>query len=119
GFKPYIESYQNDPAVRSFVEGLQRTNPQADQYNAFAEGGYIGMLLLVDALRKVGPDLTRARLQAVLDHDCLATGLTLEPKLCYTSSNRFANATMQAFQIQYKGTFAGWRAGPIVKDRGV
>ena len=34
----------------------------------------------------------------------------------FTPTTRFANTTMQAFSIQYKGTFGGWRAGPIVKD---
>jgi ABC-type branched-subunit amino acid transport system substrate-binding protein len=116
GFKPYIESYKNDPAVRSYVQALQRTNPQADAYNAFAEGGYVGMLLLVDALQKVGPDLTRDKLKEVLDHECLASGLTIQTKICFSPNNRFANITMQGFQMQAKGTFSGWRSGPILRD---
>lgn len=118
GFKPPIEGYANDPSVRAYVEDLKRTKPDADEYNAFAEGGYIGMLLLEDALKRVGPDLTRARLQAALNSTCIATGLTIQAKVCYNPSTRFANTTMQSFVIQYKGTFGGWRSGPIIKDTG-
>lgn len=116
GFKPPIEGYANDPAVKQYVEDLKRNKPDADEFNAFTEGGYVGMLLLVDALKMVGPDLTRERLKAALDHISLRSGLTLQDKLPFTPSTRFANTTMQAFTIQYKGTFGGWRSGPIVRD---
>lgn len=118
GFKPPIESYANDPAVRQYVSDLKRTKPDADEFNAFTEGGYVGMLLLEKVLKTVGPDLTRERLLQAANSTCLASGLTIQPKICFTPNNRFANITMQAFTIQYKGTFGGWRAGPIVKDPG-
>ncbi|HEV2755940.1 MAG TPA: ABC transporter substrate-binding protein [Actinomycetota bacterium] len=116
GFKPPIEDYANDPMVKQYVEDLKRTKPDADEFNAFTEGGYIGMMLLVEALKVVGPDLTRERLKAALDHTLLKTGLSIQPGLRFTPTSRFANTTMQAFTIQYKGTFGGWRAGPIVRD---
>jgi ABC-type branched-subunit amino acid transport system substrate-binding protein len=116
GFKPFIESYKNDAAVRAYVEDLKSTNPQADEFNAFAEGGYVGMLMLVEALKQVGPQLTRARLKAVLDVLRLQPGLTIQSTLVWSPANRFAATTMQKFDIQYKGTFGGWRAGPIVAD---
>ena len=84
--------------------------------NAFTEGGYLGMLLLVEAMEKVGPELTRERLKLVLDHMSLNTGLTLQDRISFTPTSRFSNITMQAFVIQYKGSFGGWRAGPIVRD---
>lgn len=115
-FKPFIESYRNDAAVREYVNDLRRANPQADEFNQFAEGGYVGVLLLVEALEKVGPNLTRHGLKAALDNMCINPGLTIQDKLCWSSSTRFASTTMQSFQIQYKGTFSGWRAGPIVED---
>ena len=118
GFRPPIESYANDPAVRTYVSDLKHTKPDADEFNAFTEGGYVGMLLLEKALKAVGPDLTRARLKQALDSTCLVSGLTIQPKICFSPTNRFANVTMQAFVIQYKGTFGGWRAGPIVRDTG-
>lgn len=116
GFKPPIEQYKDEPAMRAYVEDLKRTKPDADEFNAFSQGGYVGMLLLVEALKVVGPDLTRERLKAALDAINLRSGLTLQPGLAYTPSQRYANRTMQAFTIQYKGTFGGWRAGPIVSD---
>lgn len=116
GYKPPIEDYANDAIVRTFVSDLKRTKPDADQYNAFAEGGYIGMQLLTDALKKVGPLLTRARLKIVLDSMRFESGLTLERSIGWKPGNHFANTSMQAFVMQYKGTFSGWRSGPIVAD---
>jgi ABC-type branched-subunit amino acid transport system substrate-binding protein len=116
GFKPYIESYKSDPAVRKYVADLQRTNPQADVYNAFAVGGYVGMDLLVEGLKKVGPYLTRQRLKQELDRMTLDTGLTLQRQLSWRPGWQWVNTTMQGFTILYKGTFGGWREGPIEKD---
>jgi len=116
-YKPPIEDYANDPQVSEYVSDLKKTNPGADEFNAFAEGGYVGMELLVDALRKVGPYLTRQRLQAVLNSMTLQTGLTLQTSLQWTPASHFANTTMQAFTIERKGTFSGWRAGQIVMDK--
>jgi ABC-type branched-subunit amino acid transport system substrate-binding protein len=118
GFKPPIESYANDPAVKAYVSDLHRTKPDADEFNAFTEGGYVGMLLLEKALKAVGPGLTRTRLQQALNSTCLESGLTIQPKICFSPTNRFANTTMQAFVVQYKGTFGGWRAGAIERDPG-
>jgi ABC-type branched-subunit amino acid transport system substrate-binding protein len=117
GYKAPIEDYANDPQVREYVSDLKRTNPSADEFNAFAEGGYVGMELLVQALQKVGPYLTHARLQAVLNSMTLQTGLTLQTSLRWSATNHFANTTMQAFTIERKGTFSGWRAGQVVVDK--
>ncbi|MFA5891034.1 MAG: ABC transporter substrate-binding protein [Actinomycetota bacterium] len=115
-FKGPIEEYANDPAVKKYVSDLKTTAPGADEYNAFTQGGYVGMLLLVDALKRVGPKLTRDALRAVLDSTRLSTGLTIQPTLKWSPKDHFANATMQAFTMQYKGSFSGWRSGQIVTD---
>lgn len=115
-FKPPIERYTDDPGVRRFVNDLEATKADADTFNAFSEGGYAGMLLLVDALKRVGPNLTRERLREVLDSSRYDGGLTLQSSLAWTQKSHFANATMQAFTMQYKGTFSGWRTGQIVRD---
>lgn len=115
-YKAPIEQYANDPIVRKFVSDLHKTKPDADEYNAFSEGGYIGMLQFVDALKRVGPYLTRVRLKAALDTMSLETGLTMQPTMTWKAGDHFANSTMQAFTIQFKGTFGGWRAGQIFKD---
>jgi ABC-type branched-subunit amino acid transport system substrate-binding protein len=117
GYKPPIENYAADPAVRGFVSDLRKTKPDADEFNAFAEGGYVGMELLVEAMQKVGPQLTRGRLRVVLDSLKFSSGLTMQPSLSWPAApKRFAAWTMQAFEIQYRGTFGGWRAEAIVQD---
>lgn len=117
GYKPPIENYADDEAVRTFVADLRRTKPDADESNAFAEGGYIGMQLLVEALRAVGPTLTRERLRVALDGMRFSGGLTLQPALVWPSAPaRYAASTMQAFEIQYLSAFGGWRSKDIVID---
>lgn len=116
GFKPYLESYKSDPAVRAYVQDLKRASPQADEFNAFAIGGYVGMKLFVQALEAVGPNLTRERLRAALDGTSLETGLTFQPSLTYGPNVRFVNTTMRSYEIQYRGAFGGWREGSIEVD---
>jgi ABC-type branched-subunit amino acid transport system substrate-binding protein len=116
GFKPFIDKYKNDSAVTSYVQALKSANRQADEYNQFTESAYVGMQLLVQALRTVGPELTRARLKAVLDGLTLVDGLTLQGTLKYTPATRFVNTTMQAFTMQYKGAPGLWRLGDIKRD---
>jgi ABC-type branched-subunit amino acid transport system substrate-binding protein len=116
GFKPNVEKYRNDPAVAEYVRALKAKNRQADPYNQFTESAYVGMQFLVAGLRAVGPELTRARLKAVLDTMTYKDPLTLQGTLTFTPQTRFANVTMQAFTMQYKGTPGGWRLGGIERD---
>jgi ABC-type branched-subunit amino acid transport system substrate-binding protein len=116
GFKPFVEKYKNDPAVIDYVRALKGTNRQADEYNQFTQSAYVGMQFFVAALRAVGPELTRARLKQVLDHMVYTDGLTLQGTLRMTPLSRFANITMQAFTMQYKGTPGLWRLGTIRRD---
>lgn len=107
GFTPPIAPFDRDPAVRAYVRELRRTNAKADAANSFVEGGYLGMRLLVDALRKTGPDLTRERLIATLDGIRADHGLSRP--LAFTAGNHFANQCMRAFSFQSRPSFAGWR----------
>ena len=116
GFKPPRESYALEPAVKTYVSDLHATKDNADEYNAFSEGGYVGMQLLVTAMQKVGPNLTRANLKRVLDSLDFPSPLTLQSMLAWRAGNHFSNATMQAFEIQYKGSPAFWRAKVIARD---
>lgn len=116
GFKPVVEQYASDPSVRSYVSALQTVNPGADQYNQFTEGAYLGMELFVDALRQVGPGLTRNALKTALDGLKFQPGVTLQSALAYSPATRFANVTMQGFVMQYKGSAGGWRVGPTGTD---
>jgi hypothetical protein len=116
GYRPPIESYGAEPAVRQFVTDVRRAKLDADVNNAFSEGGYVGMRLLVEAIQKVGPFLTRDALQQTLNGMTFASGLTLQDSLSWGAGVHFAAATMQAFEIQYSGTFGGWRAQAIDRD---
>jgi hypothetical protein len=70
----------------------------------------------VKALEAVGPYLTRARLRAALDAMSFESGLTQQTVSSWRPGDHYANSTMQAFTIQYKGTFGGWRSQDVVKD---
>jgi ABC-type branched-subunit amino acid transport system substrate-binding protein len=107
GFVPPVEPFGGQPAVSRYVNDLRRTNARSDASNSFVEGGYIGMQLLVDALQRVGPLLTRARLTAALDATRLQTGLSRP--LEWKSGDHFANRCMMGFSIQSRPSFAGWR----------
>lgn len=108
GFKPPLPPYDTDPAVQTYLNDMKQTNSSADRTNQFVEGGYDGMLLLVDALKKVGPNLTRAKLRATLDNLDFDSGLAT-PRI-FRAGNHFANIRMQAFSIVLNGqNFAGWR----------
>jgi ABC-type branched-subunit amino acid transport system substrate-binding protein len=115
-YKPYIEAYKNDPAVKTYVDDLNKTKPDADEYNAFAVGGYVGMQLIVEALKAIGPQLTRERMLAALDSIDFHSGLTIQDPLQWRPGNHYAAATMQGFEIQYKGSFSGWRTKDIERD---
>jgi hypothetical protein len=66
------------------------------------------MLLLVDALKRVGPNLTRARLAQVLDStQNFTTGLTRP--LSWSAANHYSNTAAQAFAVQSKNGFSGFR----------
>jgi ABC-type branched-subunit amino acid transport system substrate-binding protein len=115
GYNPPIEEFATLPAVKDYVETVRAASRDADVLNQFLEGGYAGMTLLVNALKQVGPNLTRQRLAAVLDATDFSGGLTTPLK--WRPGNHFANAAMQAFAIEYKGSFNGFRSVvPWVRD---
>ncbi|HEX9775194.1 MAG TPA: ABC transporter substrate-binding protein [Actinomycetota bacterium] len=107
GFHPPIGSNLGRPGIARFVEDIKRTRETADYTNTFVQGAYVGATLLVQALRAVGPLLTRERLMAELDRTLLRTSLT-DP-LRWSPGSHFANVRMRAYSIQYKGRFNGWR----------
>lgn len=108
GYNPPIEALASTPAVAAYVHAVQGVDPTVDIYNQFLEGGYSGMKLVVAALQKAGPHLTRDGVAAVLDSmtfdDGLSTPLTWRP------GNHYANTSMRPFAIQYQSGFNGFRA---------
>lgn len=106
GYDPPIGGDLGRTAMRAYVDDVRGASGSADYTNTFVEGAYVGMGLLERALRAIGPDLTRARLKAVLDSMTYASGLT--SALSWRAGDHFANVTMRAFSIQYRDRFAGW-----------
>ncbi|MDQ3757951.1 MAG: ABC transporter substrate-binding protein [Actinomycetota bacterium] len=107
GFFPPLGDYLTRPPVATFVEDVKAASRSADYNNTFVQGGYLGMQLLVHALRQVGPNLTRESLRAVLDTTDFDFGLSASLK--WRKGNHFANTRMRAFSIQYKSGAIGWR----------
>lgn len=107
GYNPPIETLAAKPEVAKYVNEVRAESSSADVANQFLEGGYVGMSLLVAALEKVGPKLTRENLKKTLDSMTYDTGLSTP--LTWSEGNHFANVTAQSFSIQYKQTFNGWR----------
>lgn len=81
--------------------------PDVDVNNQFLEGAYLGMTVFVEAIKKVGPNLTRAALSAVMDEISFSSDLA--PTLKWSTSNKFANCGAQAFRIVLAGgSFGGF-----------
>lgn len=107
GYEPPIGGNLGRPAIAEYVNLVRGVSSSADVNSTFVEGAYIGMRLLVQALERVGPDLTRKRLAQVLDSFGLDLGLSAP--LTWRAGDHFANTRMQAWSIQYKDRFSGWR----------
>jgi ABC-type branched-subunit amino acid transport system substrate-binding protein len=107
GYNPPIEQFATSPAVSTYVNDLAAQSASADPYNQFTEGGYVGMGLLVEALRKTGANLTRARLAATLETMTYDSGLT--KPLTFQPGKHYANSSAQAFEMQSRNGFTGWR----------
>lgn len=107
GYQPPLGSFAGQPAAAEYVQTVRAKDSSVDVENQFVEGGYVGMNLMVTALQQVGPSLTRARLKAVLDNLNYTSGLS-QP-LAWSQGNHFANVSAQAFQIDFKQSFNGFR----------
>lgn len=116
GYLPPVGGLASKPAVAEYVNSVRSEDPSIDIYNQFLEGGYVGMKLLVESLKKAGPVLTRQGIANVLDNMDYDGGLTT--KLSWRAGNHYANTQMQPFIIQYQNGFNGFRSPGIgwVKD---
>lgn len=107
GYAPPIDAFAALPGVAEYVNDVRAVDPSIDVDNAFLQGAYLGMTVFVEALKKVGPNLTRERLRDVMNTASFTHDLagTLNWK-----TRRFANTSAQAFSLQYAGeTFSGFR----------
>jgi hypothetical protein len=81
---------------------------QADENNPHVAGAFVGMGLVVEALKRCGPAPTRVCAKGALDTMELETGLG--PKLKFTPTNHFSALCAQPFEAIYnQGTFSAWR----------
>ena len=108
GYNPPIGNLAGLPEVREYVNDVRAVDPTADTSNQFLEGAYFGMKIFVEALRRVGPELTRERLQAVLNSEKFKTDLA--STLSWGKTARHANCRAQAFSmVVAQGSFAGFK----------
>lgn len=108
GYNPPIGNLASLPDVAEYRNDVKRISPTADTTNQFLEGAYLGMSVFVDALREVGPNLTRKRLQQVLNSTAFQTDIAT--RLRWSTSDRHANKAAQAFSVVVaQGSFAGFR----------
>lgn len=115
-FKPPIPPFDSDPAVATYKADLANVNTQADASNPHVQGAYVGMLLLVEALKQLGPSPTREGMKAVLDAIRLET--LLAQTLSFSPGNHYANTAAQPFEvITNNGSFSNWRkAADFIND---
>lgn len=109
GYNPPIGPLKNVPEVAEYIADVQKISPGADTTNQFLEGSYLGMKVFVEALRRVGPQLTRAKLTQVMDSMTYKSGLSGD--LTWAPGKHYANNAAQAFEIVTAGGgFSGFRS---------
>jgi len=108
-FYPPIFPYDQRAEVQQFKSDLCSVDSHCDvdADSAFTEGGYVGMALLVKALKDTGANLTRANLKATLDSMSYTSGLA--GTLNYKPGNHYANLSMVAFRDTYGQQFTGFQ----------
>ncbi|MGH2667905.1 MAG: ABC transporter substrate-binding protein [bacterium] len=108
GYTPPIGAFASRPDVAEYVNDVRSVDPSIDVTNAFLEGAYLGMTVFVEALRRVGPNLTRRALRDVLNSMIYQTDLV--SSLTWSASRRHANLRARAFSLQYAAeNFSGFR----------
>ena len=108
GYNPPIGAAASKPGVAAYVNDVRALNPSIDVTNQFLQGSYLGASVFVEALKKVGPNLTRANLKAVMD------SMTYQSDLCsaltWKAGNHRANIRAQSFSMAVsQGAFNNWR----------
>lgn len=108
GYNPPIGSFATLPGVAQYVNDVKTLSPGIDTSNQFLEGAYLGMSVFVEALKRVGPNLTRAELKKVLDAMDYQTDLSSD--LRWRPGQHSANLRARSFSIvTSQSAFNGWR----------
>jgi ABC-type branched-subunit amino acid transport system substrate-binding protein len=107
GYNPPIGSYASLPGVADYVRDVNKLSPGIDVKNQFLQGSYFGMGLFVEALKKVGPFLTRDGLKGALDSMDYKTDMASD--LSWKPSKHHANVRARSFSVVVgEGAFNGW-----------
>lgn len=114
GFRPPLAPYDSMASVRQYINDVTAQSSSADLDNQFLESGYDGMLLTVQALTAVGPNLTRAAVRKYLDSTgFVSDGQGLSQPLAWHAGNHFANIAMLGYtMVANSAGFQGFRADP-------
>lgn len=108
GYNPPIDRYASIPDVAAYVDDVTAISPNADVRNQFLEGAYLGMRLMIEALERVGPEVTRLRLRDVLD--AMTYGNKITSGLTWRPGQHHANTRARSFSmVLAEGSFLGWR----------
>jgi ABC-type branched-subunit amino acid transport system substrate-binding protein len=116
-FNPPLDPYLSTPGMGAYLNTVKAVDPSLDTANSFTEGAYIGVNVLVQALQKLGPNVTRAGLQTALNSGAYDVGLG--PALTWKAGNHLGNGSMQSYKLQYQGqTFIAFTPlSPYVTDQ--
>ncbi len=108
GYNPPIGGLKNKPGVAEYVSDVKRTDPGAEENNQFMMGAYLGMSVFVEALKQVGPELSREKLRDVMNQMTYTSDLS-SPLTWSASLPHKANKYSQSFSmVVTQGTFNGW-----------
>lgn len=110
GYNPPVGALATKPGIATYVDDVRAKDPGIDVNNQFVQGAYLGASLFVEALQKVGPQLTREGLRDVLDSMTYQTDLA--SPLEWRPGNHRANIRAQSFAMSVsQNTFQGWGTG--------
>jgi ABC-type branched-subunit amino acid transport system substrate-binding protein len=100
-FYPPVYPFSSRAEVSTYKQDLCQVDNhcEIDAMSAFTESGYVGMKLVVEAIQKTSPFLTRKRLRTTLDTMTLTAGLS--GNLTWKKGYHFANQSMVAFVNRY------------------
>lgn len=108
GFTPPLAQFRGDPDVDRYARSFE------DPMNPFTTGAYVAAQVLVEALQRTGPNLTRERLRQTLDDMTYESGLV--DRLDWPAGSRSARAVRMELS---QGTFrrytpvgTGWYHDP-------
>jgi ABC-type branched-subunit amino acid transport system substrate-binding protein len=112
GLKAPMEEYDADPAIRDYAAAARDAGFRADSRANLA--AYEGMRLLVAALRRAGPVLTRDALRAALASGPVPAPLTVDGSLTFGDGGGAGARVLRAYDLD--AASGEWTLGPVQKD---